>query len=89
MHAMGERLGKDIIFSRKPKPWLISGEQPDWDALEKDLDDTLHAARDCSLEIIYRDTYRIHADRSRLRRWAELVRSRVGGEMVPSPVPGA
>jgi hypothetical protein len=75
---MGELLGKQVVFSRKPIPWLISGEQPDWEKLEKDLDETIHAARNCNLEIIYRDVYRIHEDRSRLSRWVELVRSRIG-----------
>ena len=74
---MGEWLGQKIVFSRKPKPWLISGDQPDWDALEKDLDETVAATRDGCLEIIYRDVYRIQGDRSRLKRWSDLVRSRI------------
>lgn len=76
---MGEFLGKKVVFSRKPIPWLISGEQPDWEKLEKDLDETVLAARDCNLEIIYRDVYRIHEDRSRLSRWVKMVRSRIDG----------
>jgi hypothetical protein len=46
------------------------------------MDETLAAARDCNLEIIYRDVYRIHGDRPRLRRWVELARSRIGGAML-------
>jgi hypothetical protein len=79
MRTMGEKLGREIIFSRKPKPWLISGSAPDWSAIEADLDETLSAARDGCLEIIYRDVYSIN-DRSTLHRWLELVRSRIGGE---------
>jgi hypothetical protein len=71
-------LGQEVIFSRKPVPWFISGEAPDWQALAQDLDSTLAAARDCNLEIIFRDVYRIHGERSRLARWARLVRSRIG-----------
>ena len=71
MPKMGEMLGKQVIFSRKPKPWLISGEAPDWEALSQDLDDTLAAARDCNLEIIFRDVYRI-GDRERLGQWAAV-----------------
>jgi hypothetical protein len=55
---------------------------PDFAVLEKDLDDTLAAARDCSLEIIFRDVYRINGDRPRLRKWVDLVRSRIGGEVL-------
>lgn len=75
---MGERLGKTCVFSRKPKPWLISGDSPDWPALERDLDETLAAGRDGCLEIIYRDVYRVNGERSRLKCWTDLVRSRIG-----------
>ena len=80
MHSMGQKLSGQIVFSRKPKPWLISGDTPDWDGLEQDLDETLAAAGSC-LEIIFRDVYRV-ADRRSLRRWTELVRSRIGGAVV-------
>jgi hypothetical protein len=78
MRVMGEKLGREIVFSRKPKPWLISGDAPDWPAIEADLDETLSATRDGCLEIIFRDVYSV-ADRVTLRRWADLVRSRIGG----------
>jgi len=79
MRMMAEKLGRTRVFSRKPKPWPISGAAADFDTLKEDLDDTLAAARDGCLEIIYRDVYRINGDRPRLRRWVELVRSRIGG----------
>jgi hypothetical protein len=75
---MGEKLGRQYVFSRKPKPWLIGVDTPDWEGLEKELDETLEAARDGCLEIIYRDVYRI-SSRAYLRRWVDLVRSRIGG----------
>jgi hypothetical protein len=79
-YQIAEKLGKAVVFSRKPRPWPVSGPNPDWQALEQDLDETVTAARDCNLEIIYRDVYRIEGDRMRLRRWVNLVRSRIGGE---------
>ena len=80
--AMVENVNKQVVLSRKPRPWPISGPNPDWAALEKDLDDMLTASGDSPLEFIYRDVYRIHEDRPRLRRWVELVRSRVGGKFL-------
>lgn len=77
MNVMGKKLGGQFVFSRKPKPWLITGDTPDWDGLEKDLDECLAATRGGCLEIIYRDVYRV-STRDNLRRWADLVRSRVG-----------
>lgn len=77
MRRMGELLGRSVVFSRKPIPWLISGDTPDWDGLKRDLADTLAAARDCNLEILFRDVYRI-ADRQRLARWVQMVRAEIG-----------
>ena len=77
LRAMAEKLGRDYVYSRKPKPWPISGESADWDALRQDVDDTLSAARDCNLAFVYRDVYRIGRDRTRLRQWVEMVRSRI------------
>lgn len=75
---IAEKLGRNVIFSRKPKPAPISGATPDWDVLTEDIDETLAAARDCNLEIIFRDVYRINGDRPRLTKWAQMVRSRIG-----------
>jgi hypothetical protein len=76
--AIAEKLGRNYVFSRKPKAAPISGPNPDWGVLAGDLDETLAAARDCNLEIIYRDVYRINGDRARLAKWAQMVRSRIG-----------
>lgn len=78
MKIIAEKLGKKRVFSRKPRPAPISGVAPDWEMLRKDIDDTLIAARDCNLEIVFRDVYRIRGDRPRLRKWAEMVRSQIG-----------
>ncbi len=78
MRRMGELLAGKVVFSRKPKPWLISGEHPDWPGMEADLDETISAAGPC-LEIICRDVYQVNGDLNRMKRWVDLVRSRIGG----------
>ena len=78
MPLIAEMLGRDVVFSRKPQPGPISGEHADWDALAQDLDQTVAAARECCLEFIYRDVYRIGEDWGRLAKWVELVRARIG-----------
>lgn len=78
MEEIAAKLGSAVVFSRKPRPAPISGDEPDWDALRQDAEATLEAARGCNLEIIYRDVYRIGNDRSRLRRWTDMVRSLMG-----------
>lgn len=77
MNDIAQKLGKNCVFSRKPKPSPISGVTPDFETLKQDIDETVTAAKDCNLEIIFRDVYRINNDRSRLRKWADLVRSRI------------
>lgn len=76
LQQVAAQCGREVVFSRKPRPAPMSGPAPDWDALRDDIDATLAAARDCHLEIIFRDVYRIHGDRPRLRQWVELVRAR-------------
>ncbi len=70
-----ELLGRKYVFSRKPTPSSISGPNPDWDRLEKDMKATYAAARDCNLEILFRDVYTINGDRPRLRRWVEMTKA--------------
>jgi hypothetical protein len=70
-----ELLGRKYVYSRKPVPAHISGPQPHWELLEKDMRDTYAAAADCNLEILYRDIYTIDGDRSRLRRWVDMTKS--------------
>lgn len=71
-------LGDRYVFSRKPDPVPISGPTPHWDRAEADLRRTYDAARDCNVEILYRDVYDVGGDRTRLARWVELARSVFG-----------
>lgn len=72
---VAELLGRKYVYSRKPVPAHISGPNPHWDLLEKDLRATYAAARDCNLEILFRDVYTTHGDRTRLRRWVDMARA--------------
>jgi hypothetical protein len=76
---MGEMLGKKYVYSRKPTPAYVSGEYPDWELAEKDVRDTLIGARDCNLEICFRDIYTVNGDRSRLARWVQMTRALMNG----------
>lgn len=69
-----EIIGKKYVYSRKPTPAFISGAYPQWDLVEKDLRDTFAAARDCNLELCFRDIYTVNGDNGRLSRWVEMAR---------------
>ena len=68
-------LGKNYVYSRKPTPAYISGPHPDWNLLEKDIRDTYAVARDCNLQILFRDVYTVAGDRARLRKWVDMTKS--------------
>ncbi len=75
LFKMGELLGQKYVYSRKPTPAYISGAYPNWDLLKKDVKDTLDAAKNCNLELCFRDIYTINGDRSRLAQWVEMTRA--------------
>jgi hypothetical protein len=70
-----EMLGRNYVYSRKPTPAYISGPNPDWDLMEKDMKETYAAARDCNMEILFRDVYTTAGDRSRLRKWVDMTKA--------------
>jgi hypothetical protein len=76
---MAEMLGKKYVYSRKPTPAYISGANPEWELVEKDMRDTLTAARDCNLELCFRDIYTVDGDRGRLSRWVQMTRALMNG----------
>jgi len=75
---VGELLGNDYVYCRKPTPAFLSGKNPDWDSLKKDMQDTWQAAKNGSLEIVVRDVYDIDGDMPRISKWVEMTKSIVG-----------
>jgi len=72
---MGDYLGKDYIFSRKPNPTLIAVGF-DEKAIRKDLRETIGVAKrnNCHLEIIMKDTHTVQNDPSRIERWVKIAK---------------
>jgi len=75
LSRMSEMLGKRYVYSRKPTPAYISGEHPDWELLKKDVRETVVAAKNCNLELCFRDIYTINGDRPRLAQWVAMTRA--------------
>lgn len=75
LQTTADLLGRRYVYSRKPVPAHISGAYPHWELLEKDMRDTYAAARDCNLEILFRDIYTLNGERARLRRWVDMTKS--------------
>lgn len=75
---IADMIGKKYVFSRKPTPAYISGPNPDWDLLRKDMKETKEAAGGCNIEILFRDVYTIDHDWPRLRKWVDMTKAVFG-----------
>ncbi|MCL6088332.1 MAG: hypothetical protein M1475_07960 [Actinobacteria bacterium] len=75
LHKMGEIIGKDYVYSRKPKPSYISGAAANWDGAKNDMINTLEAAKNCNLEIILRDVIDFGRDKDRIKKWVSMTKS--------------
>ena len=75
---MARELGRDIVYSRKPNPTLISTERFDEDAIRADLRHTLDVTRGCRVEIIMKDVHTLRNEPERLPRWVAIAREVIG-----------
>ena len=72
---IGEMLGKNYVYSRKPTPACLSGTNPNWALAEEDMRKTRAATKDCNVELLLRDLYTVNGERGRLSRWVEMTKS--------------
>jgi hypothetical protein len=69
-----ERIGRDVVFSRKPSPALLAGDTWNPAAVERDLRNTLESCRryGCPLEFILKDISTVRYQPQRLWEWADI-----------------
>ncbi len=79
---MGEALrGSKTIYSRKPAPQFLGvGHEFDEAGFADHISKTLHAARGCGLELIYRDVYTLNGDTTKPRRAVKIMRGLIEKE---------
>ncbi len=75
---MAAELGRDIVYSRKPNPSLISTGNFDEAVIRRDLRKTLDTARGCRLEIVMKDVHTLNNEPERLSRWVQIAREEIG-----------
>ena len=77
---MAEKLGKKVVYSRKPTPAFLSGEHADWELAKQDMEKTHRATKDngCNTEILIRDLYTVGGDIPRLAEWVKMTKSIFG-----------
>jgi len=73
---MAAEIGNRYIYSRKPKPTLVSTERFDEDLIRQDLRTTMQItkAHHCPTEIVMKDVHTLNGEADRLTRWVSLVR---------------
>jgi hypothetical protein len=69
-----ERLGDKYIFSYKPNPAALAGEQWQSDVIRKDLVSFCEKTRGNIVEIIMKDTHTIRSDPRRMWEWVKIAR---------------
>jgi hypothetical protein len=76
VHAMSEMLGKDYIFSWKPRPADLATATIDKDSIEKYIAETVQAAKanNCRLEIIMKDNHTIAGNPQHVIDWVKIAR---------------
>jgi hypothetical protein len=75
---VAEMLGRKYVYSRKPTPAYVSGDSPDWGLAEEDMRQSYAAAKDCNVEILFRDLYTVNGNRNRLKKWVSMTKSIFG-----------
>ena len=78
---MAQQLGGHYVYSRKPKPTLVSTEQFDEGLVRQDLRTTMEITREhgCSVEIIMKDVHTLSGHPDRLTRWVQIAREETAG----------
>jgi hypothetical protein len=76
-----QRIGKDLVFSRKPSPAYLAGPTWDAEAVRQDLQDTQEccARHGCPVEFILKDISTVCYQPQRLWAWADVARRVVEG----------
>ena len=74
---MARELGRNVVYSRKPNPAMISTEKFDETAIRADLRRTLTTARGCRVELIMKDVHTLNNEPERLPRWVQLARETI------------
>ena len=74
---MAEVIGSGYVYSRKPKPTMISMNNFDEDIIRDDIRHTLKAAGACNVEFLMKDVHTLNGNPQRLARWVEITREEI------------
>jgi hypothetical protein len=75
---MAQECGREIAYSRKPHPALVSTTDFDEAAIRADIEKTLTIARGCRVEFALKDVHTLDGKPERLARWVHIAREAIG-----------
>ncbi len=73
-----EKIGTNCVYSRKPSPAFVSNSWVDFDTIKADAKKTYDAAKNCHVEIIYRDIYSANCSIDRAKKYVDIWKSTFG-----------
>ena len=73
---IAEKLGKNVVFARKPNPATICVSFNE-EAIRKDIRDTLEAFRGLQVQVRMKDTHTVQNDMKRIPRWVQITREEI------------
>ncbi|MHB9034461.1 MAG: hypothetical protein ACYC6L_15625 [Anaerolineae bacterium] len=74
-----EAIGADYVYSYKPSPAVLAGDDFDADYIRSELHKVLEITRGCRVELILKDISTVRYHPERLWEWARIAREVVGG----------
>ena len=78
LEKVAEMMGKRYVYSRKPTPALVSGENPPWELARDDMVRTYRATKDSCVELLFRDVYTVGSQLGRLKEWVSMTKAIFG-----------
>jgi hypothetical protein len=69
-----QNVGKQLVFCWKPNPAVLAADRWDPQAVRKDMEEKLHLARECIVEVHMKDISTVRYQPQRLWEWAKIAR---------------
>lgn len=67
-----ENMGNDFVFSYKPNPAVLTGDNWDADTARKELINVMQKGKNCTIEFIMKDISTVNHEPQRLWEWAKI-----------------
>ena len=77
---MAEVCQNDYIMSIKPSPAAIASPEVDWEAVRREIRDTLDTTKGCVVELIMKDNHTLGGRPENAVRWCRIAKEEIENE---------